>query len=192
MFGLATGQLGLCLSVALFFELLWLDLLPAGTFIPPQLVASTFACLSLVTRLGLSDPPQVMVAILASLPLAWLGAKLEYGLRGWQNKSYNRLLNWARTLEPGDRPGVLVWRSLAITFLTYALSFLIVLVLLHAVVEFVLRVAQAQLAGLSITWTNLWLAASIGGLLALRIKRAYVFLALGAVLVIFFTGMGRF
>jgi PTS system mannose-specific IIC component len=192
VFGLATNELGLCLSVALFFELLWLDLLPAGTFIPPQLVAATVACLSLVSRFGLAEPPLILVAILASLPLAWLGSTLEYGLRGLRNKSYNRLLNWARTLDPADRPGVLAARSLAVTFSANLTVFFVVLFALHLLVGFVLELGREQLLGLPLTWTQLWLAASIGGLLALRIKRAYGFLALGALLVIFFTGSGRF
>lgn len=186
--GLLTGDYATSLNISIFFELFWLDLLPAGTFIPPHLTAATFAGLSLATYLGLSRPAEVMVAVFASIPMAWLGVRLDSYLREWQNKNYNRLLQWARHPDSaGFSPGGLVARSAGVTFFWSWLFFFVLIFLLVSGVRWFLGLVSGHLDWLGmITWTHLWLAASIGGLMALRLKKAYAIFTLGFVGVIFF------
>ena len=92
------------MAIAIFFELCWLDILPVGTFIPPQLAASTFAALALTTHFSLVGADQIAPALILGLPLAWLGYHLEVRVRAFNNRSYNALLNWGRTDDVTDLP----------------------------------------------------------------------------------------
>gem|GEM_PF-4133623 len=101
------------LAIGIFFELFWLDLFPAGTFIPPHAPAATLASLALASRLGSAEPRQVLLALLLGLPMAWLGARMDQVRREFENRNYNRILQDAR--KPQDfRPERVVLSGLAI------------------------------------------------------------------------------
>lgn len=167
------------LSVALFYELCWLDVIPAGTFIPPQLAASTLACLTMGTRFGVTEPPMVLVPIVASMPLAWLGIRMEAGLRNFNNRAYNTLLGWGRSDDTSDIPLVLIGKSLMFQLLASWAFFFVSMLVLDALLGLVLPLARPLAAWLDVGWPHLWLAASFGGLMALRLRGAYLALAAG-------------
>ena len=168
------------LSVALFYELCWLDVIPAGTFIPPQLAASTLACLTMGTRFGITEPPMVLLPIVASMPLAWLGIRMEAGLRTFNNRAYNTLLSWGRSDDTTDIPLVLIGKSLMFQLLASWAFFFVSMLALEAVMGLVLPLARPLAAWLDVGWPHLWLAASFGGLMALRLRGAYLVLAASA------------
>lgn len=181
--GAATGEYTTSLYIAIFFELFWLDLIPAGTYIPPQLTAATFATLTLTTWFGLEQPSRIMLVLFASMPLAWIGTKVEGWLREREQGSYNALLNWARNPDSRHLPGVLVLRSMARGLVMSWATFLAAVLILKEAFELFFALYPSLFTHLDVTWAHLWVAASLGGLMALRLKRAYVILATGIILV---------
>lgn len=188
--GLITGQWAESLSIAIFYELCWLDIIPAGTFIPPQLAAATFASLALTTQFWLTGPQQIVIALVLGLPLAWVGYRIEEQVRAFNNRSYNSLLNWGRHSDRTDMPLLLIVRSVLVQLGVFWLFFFVSILVLSAVMDLILPMLRRPLADMNITWPHLWLAASFGGLMALRLKKAYMVLAVGVVLATGAVGAG--
>lgn len=171
LWALVTFSLQPAISVGIFFELLWLDLFPAGTFIPPH------GLLSLCTTLGvlacLSDPDMRTTALVVvlTLPLGYLGAWMEQRYRKRQNLSYNSLILWNRRgVSHPFTPDRLVIQALAEIF---AMNLALFLASSSAVLVIV-RLAQPLLAGgPQPGWPMLWIAAAAGAILALRMRKAY-------------------
>lgn len=188
VWALVSGDWETSLGVALFYELFWLDLFPAGTFVPPQSVASTVMALSLISYFGLSGPSEYALPLLCSLPMGLLGVRLELFQRRWQDAGYNSLLHWAR--KTGSRhtarhaPGRLVGISLLQLFALYFITFCLGLLALIAVMTF-LQAQQTVLgAGMALQWGHLWFVGALGGVLSLRIRKSYVTFALCAAVVL--------
>lgn len=190
--GFFTGDYTTSLYIAIFFELFWLDLIPVGTFIPPHLTAATFSALSLTTYFGLENPARIMGILFASMPLAWLGTRLEGLLREQEQGNHNKLLNWARNPQSRHYPATLVTRSLFRMFIIYAVTFFIAITVLRYLFQGLFTIYPGVLASIDVTWAHLWVAATLGGLMALRLKRAYVMLGGGVILFVFFTIWSRF
>ena len=190
--GAFTGDYTTSLYIAIFFELFWLDLIPVGTFIPPHLTAATFSALSLTTYFGLDHPARIMGVLFASMPLAWLGTKVEAALRERERGSYNQLLTWVRNPESPNLPGALILRSLSRTFVMSWLTFFIAILMLKYLLQAIFTLYPGLLVSVDIKWAHLWVAATLGGLMALRLKRAYVVLATGVFLFVLFAFWNRF
>ena len=190
--GVVTGEYTTSLYIAIFFELFWLDLIPAGTYIPPHLTAATFAAISLTAYFNLDDAGRIMPVLFASMPLAWLGTKVEGWLRDREQTSYNVLLNWARNPERSGLPGMLVLRALGRAILMEWATFLVAIIVLMQGFQLLFTMYPGFPGQLDITWAHLWMAATLGGIMALRLKRAYVILAMGIFLFILFAVWIRF
>lgn len=185
--GAFSGDFQTSLHIAIFFELFWLDLIPVGTFIPPHLAASTFFSMALTTWFDLESPAEIMIIMFTGMPLAWAGAWVEGIMRERQKKSYNRLLNWARNPVRCDVPGQIILRStFSSLFLSWILFFVTLLAFEH-IFDFIFTNFSSALSNLQIAWPHLWIAATLGGVMALRVKRAYVVLTLGIGFVLFFS-----
>ena len=187
--GVATGDMTTAISVALFFELFWMDLIPAGTFLPPNMLAPTLGTLTLAAAHALSGPSQIVWVMLATMPLAGLGRHIEGALRAGQNANYTRLLKDVRGVDT-FRPEPMV-RGALLRFMAANWLFFVLAVGLVGWGFDMLRPVVIDLsAWLPLQWWQLWFAASIGGLLSIRLRRGYVLLACGVVVVlcvIFFT-----
>lgn len=168
--------------VAVFYELLWLDFIPVGTFIPPHTTAATFTALALCSYFDLASLPLASLALVAGLPMAWLGARLERTMRDRLNRSYSGVLQWVRKPTDVAAPGRLLMGTLLSKLLANWLFFLLGAGLLAVSMQAVLQQHGAMLASVRISWSELLLAASVGGLLALRLRSLYASLAGGAVI----------
>ncbi len=182
---LVSGQWPQCIGVAVFFELLWLDLFPAGTYIPPQRILSTLLVCSVVSVLHLSNPVHILIPIFCALPAAKLGTSLEKSLRTMQGDNHTRLVDWAAQPDPSAFPASMIWRSLG-KKIGYESGLFFLLALLVTVFTAVLVQAfpPAQVFS-DLSWPHLWSVALLGALLAVRIRRAYEILVAGAVLACF-------
>lgn len=190
--GLVFGNLTTCLYISIFYELLWLDFIPVGTFIPPHMTAAAFAGLALATYFGIDAPPLVFLALVCGLPMAWLGAKLDRNLRDRLNRSYSGILHWVRKPAGDDVPGKLILRTLLGKLLVSWLFFFIGVGLLSILLRFVLNQYSAMLVNLDLNWNQFLIAASIGGLLSLRLRSLYLSVGVGAVALGFFRLAGIF
>lgn len=183
-------ETSLCISI--FFELFWLDLIPVGTYIPPHLTVATFSALSLTTFFGLDQPGRILFILFASMPLAWLGTRLEALLREQDQGNYNKLLNWVRNPGSAHLPSFIVMRSAGRTFVFSGLAFYGAMLLLVHFFQTFFSLDPGLFSGLGVTWPHLWVAATLGGLMALRLRRAYVILSGGIILFMIFMFWGRF
>jgi PTS system mannose-specific IIC component len=180
LWALVTFSLQPAISVGIFFELLWLDLFPAGTFIPPHGLLSLCATLGVLACLPDPDMRTTALVVVLTLPLGYLGAWMEQRYRKRQNLSYNSLILWNRRgVSHPFTPDRLVIQALAEIF---AMNLALFLASSSAVLVIV-RLAQPLLAGgPQPGWPMLWIAAAAGAILALRMRRAYALA--GATLVI--------
>lgn len=157
--------------MGIFFELLWLDLFPAGTYIPPNAMLASTVTLSVLACVPDAGMRATAALIVATLPMAYLAPWLEQLYRKRQNLSYNSLTTWNRRgIAHAYTPQRLVLQALAELFLLNL--FLFQLCALPALLA--LRYAQPWLAqGVAPTWGMLWMAAAAGAILALRQSKAY-------------------
>jgi PTS system mannose-specific IIC component len=189
-----TGQWNPAFAVAVFFELLWLDLIAVGTVIPPHSPAAFILAITTATFFGFSSAGDMLFPLLLVLPLAKAGTYLEVTLRRRWNRGYNSLI---RSTAPGkhDRylPGTFIARAVFETILTHFFFFMISCTAVIALTG-ILRGHFQALVPDFLDWKLLWLVAAIGGLLSLRTPRAYGAMAfgIGAVTVFAFFGMIEF
>lgn len=181
LWGLFVGDLEESLHVAIFYELLWLDFIPVGTFIPPHMTAATLTALTIGSFYGLDMLPMALLPLVAGLPMAWLGTRLERTMRDRLNRSYGGVLQWVRKPADTSVPGRLLMGTLLSKVLVNWVFFLVGAGVLALATGFALRHYGPSIAALKIEWSQLLIAASVGGMLALRLRSLYLSVAAGAV-----------
>jgi PTS system mannose-specific IIC component len=172
------------LAVSIIFELFWLDLIPAGTFIPPNAAAANLGALAIIHFFGFRTPSETVFPILLCLPLGWVGARVEDIQRRWQGAGYERLLAWstghsARPYPPGRILLSSVLQSVVLDFVFFTVA----VVALIALVGLLTSHGLLRPPRNFLSWGHLWIAASFGGVMSLRSERAYSMLAAGIALV---------
>jgi PTS system mannose-specific IIC component len=174
------------LGVAVFYELFWLDLIPAGTYIPPSGLLATMLVFGVSHFFDLHTASELAIPLFLALPLAHLAAQLEHRQRKWQDGSYNALLQWARRahLESAvSRPERLVAGSLVQIFVLHFLIFVTGLACLLSL-YYGLRVWFSPAAlRLPVTWPHLWFLAGIGGIVGLRLKKSIMVFAVAVAVI---------
>lgn len=168
------------LSLALFYELFWLDLFPAGTYMPPNQLFPMMCVFSVMAPLSSRDVTMLFLPVILTLPLAFLGAILERKQRDWQVSGYNRIVLSLRAGgDMGKAAAHSVFASLAQIFLLNGIVFFVFALL----VDFALVKLAAHGFPLSFahaSWPLLWVIGCVGGLLGLRIRRNYIVFATGS------------
>lgn len=159
------------MNLGIFFELLWLDLFPAGTVIPPH---ALFALTASLTVLAGLDEPNMRLAVLilvASFPLAFFGAWVEHAYRVRQNLNFTVLLTWSRRKSTdASLQTPIIHRALGEQFALCGGIFVLCASALLALT----RVLGPWIEkGVQPEWFMLWAGASIGAILALRIRTGY-------------------
>lgn len=133
-----------------------------------------------------------MGVLFLSMPLAWIGTKIEGWLREQERGNYNKLLNWARHPDDDALPTRLVAQSVLRTFLMSWLIFYGVIICFMFSLRTFFTIFPGFLTSISITWAHLWVAATLGGLMALRVKRVYGVLVTGVGIVFLYTVFASF
>ena len=182
IFGAITGEMTLALQIGIFFELFWLDLFPAGTYLPPNAAASNLASLFLVRIGALQDPGAIAAVMLVTLPQARIFGKIEASQRVLANSFYNRLLKWSRGGSAKMRPGRLILNSMALQFALNTVGFALALSALLALLNLVSESLFAAFRGRGIGFEHMWILGSLGAVLSLRYRPAQTVLAVGAAL----------
>ena len=134
--------------------------------------------MTLVYVLDLNLTEDIFLAMILTIPLALFGSWLEGRQRMWQNKSYNQLLKRVRRGYQNEfYPEKLISKSiLQILIVNFIFAYLSI----HALIFIYEKIAPIWPRNSFLAWPYLWIFASIGGILSLRIRRAYV---------VFFTGV---
>lgn len=125
------------------------------------------------------------LVLIMTLPLAYIGAWVEQRYRKRQNLSYNALILWNRRgVSHPFTPDRLIFQALAEIF---AMNFALFLAGASAVLVCI-RLAQPLISGdLQPAWPMLWIAAAAGGIMALRMRKAYAVAAAALLVGIFVT-----
>ena len=169
-------------SLAVFYELFWLDLFPAGTYMPPN---SLFPLLTILTYAGTLQQPDItalFLPIILTLPLAFFGACVEKRQREWQVISYNRIIRKLRTDgDIGKAASVSVAASLIQLFTCNFAAFFLVTGLVLLAADAAASWQGIHLSFEHASWPLLWVIGALGGVLSLRIRRNYLVFITGSV-----------
>ena len=157
----------------------WLDGIPAGTHIPPNAAAATLAGLSLMHVFQLSSPAEAMFVAAATSVLARLFAALEGMQRLVANMAFSRYTAALPRLREAFAPSRLVRRALVDMALLNGVAFSVVLAGFIALFHLVLPKVWPYLASSGASWPQLWILGSLGGVMSLRYRPAYLALAGG-------------
>jgi PTS system mannose-specific IIC component len=174
-----SGQLVPALPLALIFELFWLDCIPIGSYIQPMPAYPYLVLLALGSLFHWTDPARYVYPLMLSLPLAYVIPYMEGRLRDKRTMYYNRLLRQLNSGRPQDDLGSFVARSslrqtvaaLVLFYVTAAMFYWLFTGFPPGGDHSYLLYGQYLL---HVQWYHLYVAAAVGGLLALRIHRAYV------------------
>ncbi|WP_291321372.1 hypothetical protein [Desulfonatronospira sp.] len=177
---LLTGEVFPVLFIALFFELLWLDLIPAGTFIPPNSVFCLTSAAVLTTHFQLQHTGHIFLLMLMSIPGAYILSRIEAWYRIRQNKMYNQILHQSRDRWKTYSPGKMVLQSLAGSLGIFMVSSCLGIYVLALALPPLISVLDFQR---EFAWPVLLMIASISALAGLRVKKAYISFIFGIILV---------
>lgn len=174
LWGLITGDPFTALGIAVFFELFVLDLFPAGTFFPPNILMPMIWVYSLVQAIPLAGVASISVLVLLSLPLLWVGGWVEHKHRLWQDRGYTELLAACQNeADMGRVAEKAVYRSLVQLAVANALVFLAAGSIWYLVYA-VLANSMGHIPVLHIlSWDFLCAVAALGAILAIRTKPGY-------------------
>jgi len=179
IYGAVFGDIPTCMNIAIFFELFWLDLFPAGTFIPPNQAAATLATLTLARCFGLTQAPGVLAAAVMSLPLALIFARLEAFHRRFETSAQAKAMDAAARKGRVVSPGRLILRSLTDMAIINGVCFSLALAGLIAAGNLLFAMIGPLLEHQSKSFAYLWILGSLGGVLSLRHRPAYMVLSVG-------------
>lgn len=171
-----TGEVFPVMYIAVFFELLWIDFIPAGTFIPPNAIFCVLATAVIVEIFSLEFASQIFPVMMATIPIAFLCSWLEGMQRTAQNKNYNVILQQSRKNPAQYKAGDIIMTSviqLLLIYLVVGVAGIYGLALLLEKTYAYLPVRDY------LPWPHLLMIASVSALAALRIKKAYASLVLG-------------
>lgn len=178
-----TGEWAMTMSLALFFELFWLDLIHVGTYIPPFSSMSLLLCVLLTDYFNISDVRQLPLPILLSLPWALTGAAAERWMRQRQSVFYFNFVERGEALRKFLVPGRIFCKSIlklmALQAVVFAGCYSIAENLGHLLVNW-LGLPTFSWLNWGLFWT---LGAAMGGFMALRTRRAYFIFAASIVCV---------
>ena len=186
VWSLVFSDFELALGAALFFELFWIDLIPAGTFIPPNALLTTLCALTTCSVLGLDTARDAAPVLAVCLPLGWLGGWIESLQRTWNNRAYNALL-LSSSQGRDFSPQKLIVQGLSQKFATGLLLFFACQAAVLAVLPLPLAWWKEMSSNIPLEWPFLWLSATIGPVLSLRHRQPRIaffaaFLILGVII----------
>jgi len=102
--GLILGDMLTGLVTGALLELLWIDRIPVGSYVPPH---DTFVAILATAGAVLAapfetSPPRELIALAVLLfaPAAWLGQRMEILLRQWNERWLGRALEDAEAGDP--------------------------------------------------------------------------------------------
>ena len=130
---------------------------------------------------ALSSPAEAMLVATSTAVLARLFAALEGVQRLVENIMLSRYLSALERARQAFRPGRLIRRAGVNMVMVNGAAISVFLSGFIALFCVLLPRVWPYLATARATWSQLWLLGSLGGILSLRYRPAYVVLALGAV-----------
>ncbi len=184
--GFATGQWDVALPLGITLELLWLDVLAMGSIIPPFSGMAFLLLFPVCAAHGWTQPGMVLLPLILCMMAAHLGAFCELRYRISRN-SLLELVPAGPGEEAETTPEQLCLYCLVGRVIWHCLLFMACYAAICAAVVLLLaRGCYPHVETLS--WPAVYAMASIGAVLSLRERRAYMLcgLCLAAVLALLF------
>ena len=180
LWGAVIGDFTIAISLAVFYELFWLDLFPTGTYIPPNPLFPMFTVFCIAGTQPQPDASTLFLPVLFTLFLGPFGAWLEKIHREWQISSYDRLLRHFRgSHKLNSAAKQAITSSIAQLFLFNLAAFLLVASLCLIIINIARASFSYSFVFPGIPWALVWAFGLAGGILSLRIRQSYA---------VFFTG----
>lgn len=181
VFGYATGAWDVVLPAGIVLELLWLDVVPLGSVVPPLNFLSFWLFVPLCLHYRWTTPEALMLPLFLALLCAYLGSWLECRLRLWHNAGLEPVQRWLAGADVKQSPRRLTYAAIGQRFVMHMLVYSGLAVLyMHSVALLYAQNWLPVAAGL--TWPVVYTVAAVGAVLSLRTQRAYILL--GALLVL--------
>lgn len=191
IWGIFSGDWSLAIPLGIFFELFWMDLLGAGTYIPPNANMPLLLCLMLneVLPLQVSASEHIpLLFMVITLPLAYLATSLEQKHRQDLISVHDKYVEQGQMKEAVG-PFVIAQSIFGLWFME-SLLFVLLAVALFWLSKGLITVFGTFPSPHNLGWPVLWLVAALGGVLALRTKRAIVslFISFGVLSILLLHG----
>lgn len=168
------------LPLGIIFELLWLDVLPLGSVVPPY---GTLSFLLLFPLAGLYDwrqPDVLLLPIIFAMLCAYVAAWLEQYQRALMDDTSARVQRWCSSPAEGILPGQAILYSILVRAVAQYALYVVCFLILTALGPLFARVGSHWFPAVS--WAMLYAAAMTGAVFGLRIRRTYAILALSLIL----------
>ncbi len=175
IWGLCTGDWTLALPLGIFFELLWMDLLGAGTYVPPNANLPLLLCLFTHHVLSLGPVGVPLLLVVITIPTAFMATQLEQWHRNHQINVHDQFVEDGK-METPVHTGVIASSVFKLWIMETAL-FAGLAVILFWLGKIAITICGQMPSPLILSWPTLWLVAALGGALSLRTKRAMLALA---------------
>ena len=105
IFGLVSGLWELGLPLGIIFELLWLDVLPLGSVVPPYGTLSFLLLFPIAELYDWRQPDMLLLPIVFAMLCAYMAAWLEQYQREVMDDASERVQCWCTAAAGGMRPG---------------------------------------------------------------------------------------
>ncbi|WP_363315625.1 PTS sugar transporter subunit IIC [uncultured Desulfovibrio sp.] len=171
LMGLLTGDWLLALPLGITLELLWLDVVPLGSVVPPQGVLSFLLMFPLVRLYGWSAPGALLLPLLLAVLAAYAAAFAERSQRVLLNRIMPAVEGYCRTGR-GCAPGHALLLGISLRACWQFALYLICFVGLTLVFEGLDSQRRGPLLR-NINWPMMYVAAMLGAVLSLRVRKAY-------------------
>lgn len=175
--GLTTNDWLLALPLGVTLELLWLDVVPLGSVVPPQGVLSFLLLFPLARHYGWSAPGALLLPLLLAVLAAYAAAFAERSQRVLLNRIMPAVETYCRTGH-GCSPGGALLLGAGLRACWQFALYLLCFALLALVFEGLDSQRRGPLL-LTINWPMMYVTAMLGAVLSLRIRKAYSVLLAG-------------
>lgn len=179
LWGIFTGDWALVLCLGVFFELFWMDLIGAGTYIPPNANLPLLLCLFVVHAFAgqgffIPDPPLVLIVL--AVPLAYIGSGFEQRHRKKLISIHEQLVE-ERQMDKAI-PTAVIFSAMGRLLFKESLLFILLGLLIYLLFVLLIHVFGSFPGPVNLSWAVLWMTALLGGLLSLRTRRAVISLSI--------------
>lgn len=171
LMGVLTGDWLLALPLGITLELLWLDVVPLGSVVPPQGVLSFLLMFPLARHYGWSAPGALLLPLLLAVLAAYAAAFAERSQRIVLNRIMPNVESFSRTGR-GCPPGGALLLGAGLRACWQFALYLLCFALLALVFEGLDSQRRGPLLR-TINWPMMYVAAMLGAVLSLRVRKAY-------------------
>lgn len=171
------------LPAGIVLELVWLDVVPLGSVVPPLNFLSFWLFVPLCLHYRWTTPEALILPLFLALGCAYAGSWLERRLRVCHDTGLEPVQRWLAVAGAGQSPCRLTYKAIGQRFIVHMLLYAgLALLYMQGVAWLYARNWLPVAVGL--TWPMVYAVAAVGAVLSLRTQRAYILLGFLLVLIV--------